>query len=226
MSARRDVQETDFRTIYTVQGTGSTYTYYDQSCDPGRYYEYRVEAFTDCDGQLTCSNYKTGIGFAQNYGTISGQVLYGSGDAVDSVRVSLTPNSSTENQNSFFYATQFTDKSYGIQVPIGGENGLSENVLNGDYTIGMWVKQNVKQHCRLFTILKENGKYMGLNTGQYRMIMDGNMGYTAGEIEKTLKKDSWNFVFIKREKGTAEGSLSGYFTVGFIDEDRKLYTNE
>ena len=116
--SRREVQETDFRTIYTVQGTGSTYSYYDQSCNPGRYYEYRVEAFTDCDGQLTCSNYKTGIGFAQNYGTISGQVLYGSGDAVDSVRVTLTPNSSTEDAQPFFYATQFTDQSYGIQVKL------------------------------------------------------------------------------------------------------------
>ena len=224
--SRRDVQETDFRTIYTVQSTGSTYTYYDQSCDPGRYYEYRVEAFTDCDGQLTCSNYKLAIGFAQNYGTISGQVLYGSGDAVDSVRVTLTPNSSTEDAQPFFYATQFTNQSYGIQVPFDDENGLRENALEGDYTIGMWVKTNA-DICRLFTIVKEGDHYIDLVKGRYRMDLGGRMAsfYYPG-LEKIPNNDSWNYVFFRREKGASDGgTFSGNCTIGLIDEDGKLHTS-
>ena len=219
--SRREVQETDFRTIYTVQGTGSTYSYYDQSCDPGRYYEYRVEAFTDCDGQLTCSNYKTGIGFAQNYGTISGQVLYGSGDAVDSVRVSLTPNSSTENQNSFFYATQFTAGSHGIQVPIGGDHGLSENALEGDFTIGMWVKQNVETG-RFFSIVTENGKCLQVYKGNGLSInATGGMGYQLQHGR--IYSDQWTYVFLRHRKGDSEGYLSGIFDLGVIDGEGKFY---
>ena len=219
--SRREVQETDFRTIYTVQGTGSTYSYYDQSCNPGRYYEYRVEAFTDCDGQLTCSNYKTGIGFAQNYGTISGQVLYGSGDAVDSVRVSLTPNSSTENQNSFFYATQFTAGSHGIQVPIGGDHGLSENALEGDFTIGMWVKQNVETG-RFFSIVTENGKCLQVYKGNGLSInATGGMGYQLQHGR--IYSDQWTYVFLRHRKGDSEGYLSGIFDLGVIDGEGKFY---
>ena len=221
--SRREVRETEFYTIYTVQGTGSTYSYYDQGCEPGRYYEYRVEAFTDCEGQLTCNNYKLAIGFAQNYGTISGQVLYGSGDAVDSVRVTLTPNSSTEDAQPFFYATQFTDQSYGIQVPFDSENGLRENALEGDYTIGMWVKTNSKT-ANFFTIAgdldldKETSQWMsvGMERGRLQMQFTATHRWWPIPHEKfELMPNRWHFVFLSRSK-------SNGFTLGMIDADGKI----
>jgi len=219
--SRRDVQEKDFREIYTVQGTGSTYSYYDQNCEAGRYYEYRVAAYTDCEGQLTCNNYKTAIGFAQDYGTISGQVLYGSGDAVDSVRVSLTPNSSTEDAHSFFYAKQFTAGSHGIQVPIGGDHGLSENALEGDFTIGMWVKQNVETG-RFFSIVTENGKCLQVYKGNGLSInATGGLGYQLQHGR--IYSDQWTYVFLRHRKGDSEGYLSGIFDLGVIDGEGKFY---
>ena len=222
--SRREVRETEFYTIYTVQGTGSTYSYYDQGCEPGIYYEYRVEAFTDCEGQLTCNNYKLAIGFAQNYGTISGQVLYGSGDAVDSVRVTLTPNSSTEDAHPFFYATQFTDQSYGIQVPFDDENGLRENALEGDFTIGMWMKTN-SERCHLFNIVAENGwdvKLFKDNNGLTYLLHDT---FTITKLKKQPKANSWNYVFLKCKRRGTEGDFYGDYTLGFIDEEGKLYEN-
>ena len=221
--SRRDVQEKDFHEIYTVQGTSSTYSYFDQNCEAGRYYEYRVAAYTDCEGQLTSKNYKTAIGFAQDYGTISGQVLYGSGDAVDSVRVSLTPNANAESPNSFFYATKFTSKSFGIQIPIGGDNGLSENALKKDYTIGMWVKTN-SETAHLFTIAgdldlhKETSQWMsvGIEQGRLQMEFTGARHWWNHPLEKfELLPYSWHFVFLSRSK-------SNEFTLGMIDADGKI----
>ena len=220
---RREVLEKDFHTLYTTQGTASTYSYYDQSCDPGRYYEYRVDAYTDCDGQPTSSNSKFAIGFAQNYGTIGGQVLYGSGDAVDSVRVTLTPNSSTEDAHPFFYASQFTNQSYGIQAPIGGENGLSKNVLEDDYTIGMWVKTN-SETAHLFTIAgdldldKETSQWMsvGIMQGRLHMMFCWNHIWWRVPLEKfELTPNCWHYVFLSRSK-------SNGFTLGMIDADGKI----
>ena len=215
--SRRDVQETNFHIIYTVQGTGSTYSYYDQSCDPGRYYEYRVDAYTDCEGQLTCHNSKFAIGFAQNYGTIGGQVLYGSGDAVDSVRVTLTPNCSVEEANSYFYATHFEEDSRGIMFPLNKEGGLSEDVWKGDFTVGVWMK-SASDNCNVFSI---NGIYYHLaliKTPEYLGISSPISTYQSIERARNvlIKKDRWTYVFMVRSVSDKS------FTIGMVDEDGKI----
>ena len=220
--SRRQVMEEDFHTVHTVQGIASTYSYLDQTCEAGQYYEYRVEAYSECEGQETCSNSKTDVGFAKCYGTISGQVIYGTGAAVDSVRVALTPNASTENPKTFFYATQFTENSHGIQIPIGGENGISENALNGDYTIGMWVKTN-SERCYLLTIVAENGEDVKLYKDSNGLTYFLNDTFAISRLKNQPKADSWNYVFLRCNRIDSQYDFYGNYTIGLIDEEGKLY---
>lgn len=224
--SRRDVRETEFHTIYTTQGTASTYSYYDQSCEPGRYYEYLVDAYTDCNGQLTRKNSRFAIGFAQNYGTIGGQVLYGSGDAVDSVRVTLTPNSSVEDDNSFFYATHFDKDSPGIMFPLSGEGGMSDNLWKGDFTIGVWVKP-ASDDCTIFSIngfnyhlsLVKQSHYLGITSPKYKMVDEGVYGTIQGldwASDVVVWNNKWTFVFMTHNQS------AGTFTVGTVNEDGKI----
>ena len=48
---RRFIGASDWLTIGTTSGTTTNYTYVDQTAEPGRFYEYRVAAYSpDCDG--------------------------------------------------------------------------------------------------------------------------------------------------------------------------------
>ena len=48
---RRFIGASDWLTIGSTSGTTTNYTYIDQTAEPGRFYEYRVAAYTpDCDG--------------------------------------------------------------------------------------------------------------------------------------------------------------------------------
>lgn len=58
------------------------YSYVDNSCVPGVYYEYKVIGWTDCNGSVSRSSERSAIGFAQPYGVISGQITYSGNQAV------------------------------------------------------------------------------------------------------------------------------------------------
>ena len=219
--SRRFVTEENWSSIHTIEGLGANYSYFDQSCEPGQYYEYRVEAYTDCDGQMMNSNYKTDIGFAKSYGTISGQVLYGTGAAVDSVRVSLTPNATTENRRPFFYATHFDEGSHGIMFPAADATGTGpgEDLWTGDFTIGMWVKPDTTQ-CSIFTIRTKDewltliNKYNTLQLDEE--FEDPNISNQGVHYCKDLKIGRWNFVFM------TFNHTEGKSSVGYVNEDGKI----
>ena len=216
--SRRFVTEENWSSIYTIEGLGSNYSYFDQSCEPGQYYEYKVEAYTDCNGQKMNSNYRSDIGFARSYGTISGQVLYGTGAAVDSVRVSLTPNATTENRRPFFYATHFDEGSHGIMFPLNEEGGLSENVWKSGFTIGVWVKPG-SDRCTILSIRGSNthASLVKDEDGVKLYYGDVKRDFTLAFDGVVLRNDRWTFIYMKR---------SGFnYIVGTVDEDGRIVSN-
>ena len=88
---RRIVGETDWVTLSSsTHGTFNEYEYTDDRPQAGTYYEYAVQAFGAlCDEQLKQSDMIVKPGFAQARGTITGHIAFGSGTAVQGVRVSL-----------------------------------------------------------------------------------------------------------------------------------------
>ena len=221
--SRRNVMEENWSNIYTIEGVGSNYSYFDQTCEPGQYYEYKVEAYTDCHGQKTNSNYKADIGFAKSYGTISGQVLYGTGAAVDSVRVSLTPNATTDNRRPFFYATHFHEGSSGIMFPLNGEGCLSEDMWKGDFTIGVWVKPSSGK-CTLFSIRGTNTHVSLVKDEDGRIKLyyggDHNDDFELAVEGVDIRNDRWSFVFMRRD------SYHVYYNIGKVDEEGRIVKNK
>jgi len=76
--------------IHTTSGTASSYSYEDITALPGTYNEYRV-SITGVDGSGNNRTFssKTTDGFSYSTGVISGRVKYGTGTAVEGVKVKL-----------------------------------------------------------------------------------------------------------------------------------------
>ncbi len=86
--------EDDYVKVYSTSGTATSYSYDDNSAQAGEYYEYKVASYIYhefADGRkYTDPISATCDGFSLSTGVVSGRVSFGTGTAVDSVRVTLT----------------------------------------------------------------------------------------------------------------------------------------
>ncbi len=209
---RRDInEEAPPSTIYTTQGTATEYSYLDVTCEPGKFYEYTVEAYTECQGQYIVGNGLSTVGFSQTLATINGRITYGTGDAVDSVRVSIKARNDAEENHSAYYSAHFSEKSNGLQVKCGMEKGLKLNADN--YTIAAWVKPDSTQ-AGIFTISGKGGHHLHTYLDDNKIYLHTN---SAGAYSDSLRlsRDTWQFVFLRQEKGS--------ITYGVIDRDRTIH---
>ena len=139
----------DFMQIHTANGKSELYTFEDNTVQPGYYYEYKVDVYSGNVLQNTLYD----IGFCQARGVISGRVTFGSGTAVEDVRLSLRP-SDTGDDNAVQAASQYIegastgiawnadsadiakifgkDKSYTVQMFVRPDSRLSEGAVLGN----------------------------------------------------------------------------------------------
>ncbi|MBR0502164.1 MAG: T9SS type A sorting domain-containing protein [Paludibacteraceae bacterium] len=128
----------DWVKIYNVSGTETSYAYDDNSALPGKYYEYKVSSSYYCpeDSAETQPLSKYAEGFCRATGVLSGRVTYGTGTAVEGVKVVAIKNVD-EGGKDQFYALRADGN--GIQLPLTEEKGKS--YFEGKpWTIQMYVR--------------------------------------------------------------------------------------
>ena len=139
---RRIVGESDWVTLSSSKhGTFSEYEYTDDRAQAGTYYEYAVQAFGAlCDEQLKQSDMIVKPGFSQARATITGHIAYGSGTAVDGVRVNLVKASTTDDNQPQYFSRRIDGEGEGLQWRADGST--YESVLNGQQplTLQLWAR--------------------------------------------------------------------------------------
>ena len=180
--------EDGWRTLSdAIHGTASEYEYTDTRPLAGTYYEYRVEAFGAlCDEQLKPTSDKIAAGFSQARGTITGHISFGSGTAVQGVRVDLVKTSSDdETSASQFLSRYISGKGQGLRWTADSAKYL--NTLNGQKPVSLqlWAKPQSTDKA-----------------DEYRELLS-----LAGALELGLKSGSsgsWHLYAIDRSKGGTE----------------------
>ena len=140
---RRIVGETDWVTLSSsTHGTFNEYEYTDDRPQAGTYYEYAVQAFGAlCDEQLKQSDMIVKPGFAQARGTITGHIAFGSGTAVQGVRVSLVrATAEQEGDQAQYFSRYIEDEGTGLLWQ--GDPATYAGLLNGKQplTLQLWAK--------------------------------------------------------------------------------------
>src|SRR5574344_1393654 len=133
---------TSWSRIYSTSGTSSTYYYEDNTALPGQYYKYMVVAYGKvCSRTAPISNPMEDVGFSQTTGIVSGRITYGTGMAVDGVKVNLFKASDDLNNKAQFYSMEM--KGSGSKAQWCDTTVFKEYFL-GDkpFTIQMWVNPN------------------------------------------------------------------------------------
>ena len=204
----------EFLTIYNTSGTSDSYTYEDNSVQPGRYYEYQVKVFSGEKERYDENNFQNMLfdtGFCQARGVITGRVTFGTSDtAVDGVRLTLRSSDEGSDNQVANYSQRVNGVSTGIAWDADSADIATVFGDDKDYTIQMFVRPDSSMTER--AVIAEIPGYGTLRTGQYQ---DGGYGLLLGE--KKASQETYTFTHLnhwrhllywmndKTETGTLDG---------------------
>ena len=130
--------ESDWYDIYTTSGTATTYSYEDQTAQPGSFNEYRVKIYDVYEGNRFEGTPKTTDGFCIATGVVGGRITYGSGTAVEGAKVTLSAINADGNDMNNKRSIKL-DGSAGQGFKTTMSNNDVKKIFNGNFTVQMWV---------------------------------------------------------------------------------------
>ena len=190
--------------LYMTSSTAVTFSYEDQRALAGNYYTYLVEAyeFDDFGSRFDCGSKMTD-GFAMASGVISGRVSYGTGTAVEGVKVSLL-NSSDANTKSLFHSFKFDGVKSGISTAITGTE--AKELLGKAFTLQAYVRPNSDQMSidgTEYVLLDAAGKVRLLakyDVVNSQYVLGASIdGATASYSDVAVAADKWSHVSFVHE---------------------------
>ena len=202
--------EEDWIDIYTTHGTASTYSYDDQTAQPGSFNEYRViltESVTKPDPNdnnktvttMEQSSTATVDGFCMARGVVSGRVSFGSGTAVKGVQVTMRPSNSNGASVNNFRSLRFNGQGgQGIKLNLSKKE--VKKLFGNDFTMQMWVKPDGN------VMDTENTEYTLLyipNAFNLSLVKTEN-GYSlksSTNVLGTVETDTWSQITCVYSKG-------------------------
>ena len=215
-----------FQKIYEMNGVGTFFSYSDKNVQAGSYYEYRVTScFITETGEMSSRISLIDVGFSQSTGTISGRIVYGTGQAVEGVKVRMTKNDGdSEEARMQYYAMRVSNLGAGLQLTRPADDLRQLYNQPGGFTTQFWARidEDIANYigfkgditpmicemeggCSLMAKLNADGSY----SLQLRQA-DGTMVDTDLSIEADRY---YNFAFGRNAKG---------WSVRFIDADKQV----
>ena len=136
ISRRYVNSDSEYIHINTTTGTSDRYTYEDNTVQPGYYYEYKIEAYSGNVQQNTL----TDAGFCQARGVISGRVSFGSGSAVEDVRLTLRASDTGTDNCTRSYSQRIDGATTGITWDADSTDIAKVFGAENDFSVQMFIR--------------------------------------------------------------------------------------
>lgn len=155
--------DTPWRQI-CVQESGTKLLYYDDEVTPGQYYEYRVECTSRCQGNERVTETAYTVGFTQMQGTMSGNIVYGSGVAVEGVEVTLQPASDDNDEGVQWRSRAFVESTDRVEWTYPSWRYLTSLFGEQGITLQMWTElSDTRSRQRICSFTPQS--YLGVEDG-------------------------------------------------------------
>lgn len=145
--SRYDIQrrlkgsENGFMSIGTGTVGGSQLVFEDNTARVGNVYEYKVVLQEkDAAGEYADINELTAIGFCRSTGIVSGRVTYGTGVAVEGVKVNVTADTNDELSATGQYALHAETGSRGIRWAPAKEKYADIFAADRKFSVQLWAR--------------------------------------------------------------------------------------
>ena len=186
-----DGTEDDWMRIYTTVGTSESYTFEDNTVQPGYYYQYRVDCYggTKADGTTEIST-KSDVGFCQARGVVSGRVTFANGNtSVADVRVTLRPAEEGTDNAVQSYAQRVSGASTGIAWQADSTELAKVFGSDKDFTVQMFVRPDtlLSAGAVIAEIPSEGRIVLGsMSDGEYNLALQKVTGYAELLVDSIL----------------------------------------
>jgi hypothetical protein len=183
----------DYEMIGEKQTSNTIDTYEDLSVSPGILYKYKVVSYyaTVTDTIYVNTADSVGLGFSQPIGTISGNVAFGSGTAVEGVNVSVE---NTDTDQKLYKSLEFNTSDAGKGGTIRFNKPLKHGCIANGFTWQAWVKAPNRSQVNA-TIYEMKDEYaVRINADRINVFINGN-SITVPLISSDISSISSNKFF-------------------------------
>ena len=206
--------EKEWATIHTTSGTGSSYSYDDITALQGTYNEYKV-SIVDKDNPSLTFSFKTTDGFTYSTGVISGRIKYGTGTAVEGVKVKLKQqNADGDLHSGGMSSLQFSGAGAGMTCKTDVET--VQKLFGKDFSIQMYLNPSssemngsVSSYNLLHAI---HIFYMSLTKSGNNYKLGAWVGGSTENSNLTIPADKWSHVTLVHNHDSMTTTL--YVTAG------------
>ena len=130
--------ENDWVEIYSTTGTQASYSYDDVTAQPGSFNEYKVVTWMMDGTQRKGGDEFTTDGFCISSGVISGRVTYGTGAAVDGVKVMIKQQGDDGNVASNMHSFRFDAQGNAVRYETTTDE--IQSLFKGDFSVQLYIK--------------------------------------------------------------------------------------
>ena len=202
--------------IYTTSGTNTNYSYDDNTAQPGSFNEYRLKIFDMYNGTRYEGTAKETDGFCLTTGVVSGRITYGSGTAVEGVKITLgatnADGDSVRSNRSLYFDGTVNAETGGSGITCATDANDTKNMFGGDFTIQMWVKPDstkmtsTSENYELFDLPGTVGLFVCKSSpsGYFLRYMINN---TIGYFDKKIDADKWTHITLAYSKSAKKLTL-------------------
>ncbi len=199
------IQEKEWTKIYSTSGTGTTYSYDDNKALPGTYNEYMVSIMgVDSLNNEIISTSLTTDGFTYSSGVVSGRITFGTGTAVNGVKVMLKQqNGDGDLTSAGMNSLQFVNE--GTQLQYLTDTTEIHNLYRGDFSIQMWVcpdyskMSSTNTNYFVFDTYNILSLYLKCNSDRTYEVIPWLQGYRSSGIH--IPADKWSHITVSYSRG-------------------------
>ena len=142
--------ETEWANIHKTAGTASGYSYDDVTALPGSYNEYKVIVWSQDGSVVSVDDAQTTDGFSLSMGSISGNITYGTGTAVESAKVVLKRQNTDGEITSGMRSVKLAGTGQGFKW--NADTTALRNLFKDDFSIQLYINPDS-------TIMNGNKRY-------------------------------------------------------------------
>ena len=139
----QDASEDSWQKLTTLDSDKTFMTWEDKTPLPGVFYEYRVTCYNNCDNGNRPGVTAYDTGFALSSGVISGRITYGTGTAVENVKVTLRQNNDDGETVNHLRSLQFNGPGTGMLCTTTTKE--LKKLIGGDFSIQAYVNPSNAQ---------------------------------------------------------------------------------
>ena len=135
--------EDSWQKLTTLDSDKTFMTWEDKTTLPGVFYEYRITCYNYCENGNRPTTTTTDTGFALSSGVISGRITYGTGTAVENVKVTLRQNNDDGETVNHLRSLQFRGTGTGMLCTTTAKE--LKKLTGGDFSIQAYVNPSNAQ---------------------------------------------------------------------------------